>query len=64
MLSYSTCLCKFGKTFPECEKLLSKNIQLKIYRTIILSVFLYGCETRSLIVGGERRLRVFENIWT
>jgi len=39
--------------------LLSKN--LKIYRTIILPVVLYGCETWSLILRDERRLRVYEN---
>jgi hypothetical protein len=33
---------------------------MKIYRTIILLVGLYGCETRSLTLKGERRLRVFE----
>ena len=38
---------------------LSKNI--KIYRTIILPVVLYGCETWSLTMKGECRLRVFEN---
>jgi len=61
MLSYSAGQCKFGKTFPKCGKSLSKNIQLKIYRIIILSVVLYGCETWSLILREERRLRVFEN---
>ena len=40
--------------------LLPKNIKIKMYRTIILLV-LYGCETWSLILGEERRLRVFEN---
>ena len=40
-------------------RLLSKN--LKIYRTIILPVVLYGCETWSLTLREERRLRVFEN---
>ena len=34
-----------------------------MYRTIILPVVLYGCETWSLILREERRLRVFENIW-
>jgi len=34
---------------------------LKIYRTIILPVVLYGCETWSLILREEHRLRVFEN---
>jgi len=41
--------------------LLSKNLKIKIYRTIILPVVLYGCETWSLILKEERRLRVFEN---
>ena len=43
------------------SSLLSKNIKSKIYRTIILSVVLYGCETWSLTLREERRLRVFEN---
>ena len=43
------------------SRLLSKNINFKIYRTIILPVVLYGCETWSLIVREEIRLRVFEN---
>ena len=34
----------------------------KIYRTIILSVVFYGCETWSLTLREERKLRVFENI--
>jgi hypothetical protein len=34
---------------------------LKIYRIIILSVVLYGCETWSLTLREERKLRVFEN---
>ena len=41
--------------------LVSKKLKIKIYRTIILSVVLYGCETWSLILREERRLRVFEN---
>jgi len=41
--------------------LLSKNLKIKIYRTIILPVVLYGCETCSLILREECRLRVFEN---
>jgi len=39
-----------------------KNIKIKIYRTIILPVVLYGCETWSLILREERKLRVFENM--
>jgi hypothetical protein len=40
---------------------LSKNLKIKIYRTIIFPVILYGCETWSLTLREERRLRVFEN---
>ena len=43
------------------SSLLSKNLKIKIHRTIILPVVLYGCETWSLILRVERRLRVFEN---
>jgi hypothetical protein len=38
-----------------------KDLKIKIYRTIILPVVLYGCETWLLILREERRLRVFEN---
>jgi len=41
--------------------LLSKNLKIKIYRTIILPV-LYGCETWSLTLREERKLRVLENM--
>jgi len=37
------------------------NLKIKIYRNIILPVVLYGCETWSLRLREERRLRVFEN---
>jgi hypothetical protein len=40
---------------------LSKNIKIKIYKTIILPVVLYGCETWSLTPWEEHRVRVFEN---
>jgi len=43
------------------SRLLSKNLKIKIYRTIILFVVLYGCETWSLTLREERRLRVSEN---
>jgi hypothetical protein len=43
------------------SSLLSKNIKIKIYRTVILPVVLYGCETWSLILREERRPKVFEN---
>ena len=41
--------------------MLSKKLKIKIYRTIILPVVLYGCETWSLALREERKLRVFEN---
>ena len=44
-----------------CSSLLYKNINFKIYRTVTLPVVLYGCETWSLTLRDERRLRVFEN---
>ena len=43
------------------SSLLSKNLNINIYRTTILPVVLYGCETWSLRLREERRLRVFEN---
>jgi len=42
------------------SSLLSKNLKLKVYRIIILPIVLYGCETWSLTLREERRLRVFE----
>jgi hypothetical protein len=42
------------------SRLLSKELKIRKYRTIILPVVLYGCETWSLILKEERRLRVFE----
>jgi hypothetical protein len=41
--------------------LLSKNLIMRIYKTIILPVILYGCKTWSLTIREEHRLRVFEN---
>ena len=49
-------LVKFGKF--GCMWL---NLKIKIYRNIILRVVLYGCETWSLTLREERRLKVFEN---
>jgi hypothetical protein len=42
------------------SRLLSKNV-VRIYNTIILPVVLYGCETWSLTVREEHKLRVFRN---
>ena len=44
-----------------CSGLLYKNIQIKIYRTVMLCVVLYGCETWSLTLREERGFRVFDN---
>ena len=41
--------------------LLSKNLKIKIYRIIILTVVLYGCETWSLTLREESKLRMFKN---
>jgi hypothetical protein len=40
---------------------LSRNVKVKVYRTIILPVVLYGCETWSLTLREEHRLRMVEN---
>ena len=50
-------------TCPYPYILLSKNIKIKKYRTIIVPFFfLYGCETWLLTLREERRLRVLKNI--
>jgi hypothetical protein len=41
--------------------LLSRNLKVKIYKTIILPVVFYGCETWSVTLKEKHRLRVFEN---
>ena len=66
-----TTLCSIrGKVGNSCyysvqtllsSRLLSKNLKIKIYKTIILSFVLYGCETWSLILREELKQRVFEN---
>jgi hypothetical protein len=43
------------------SRLISKTLKIKIYRTVILPVVLYGCETWSLTLREEYRLRVSEN---
>jgi hypothetical protein len=40
---------------------IKKNLKIKIKETVILPVVLYGCETWSLSLREEHRLRVFEN---
>jgi hypothetical protein len=43
------------------SSLISKNLKIKIYKTVILPVVLYGCETWPFTLREEHRLRVFEN---
>jgi len=52
--------CHAGQNFL-CSSLLYRNLKIKIHRTIILSVVLYGCETWSLTLREDHRLRVLEN---
>ena len=44
------------------SRLVSRKLKIKIYRTIILPVVLYGCEARSLTLREEMKLRVYENM--
>ena len=41
--------------------MLSKDIKIEMYRTVILPAVLYGCETWSVTLREGRRLRVYEN---
>jgi hypothetical protein len=43
------------------SRLISKNLKIKIYKTVILPVVLYECETWSLTFGEDHRLTLFEN---
>jgi hypothetical protein len=43
------------------SRVLSRNIKIRIYKSIILPAVLYGCETWSLTLREIHRLRVFEN---
>jgi hypothetical protein len=51
----------WAKSKFNSERLLSKNLKIIIYKTIILPVVLYGCGTWSLTLREEHRLRVLEN---
>ena len=54
-------MCYYSVQNLLSSSLLSKKLKIKIYRTIILPVVLYGCENWSLTLREERRLWVFEN---
>jgi hypothetical protein len=43
------------------SRLISKNLKIRIHKTVISPVVLYGCETWSLTLRNEQRLTVFEN---
>jgi hypothetical protein len=43
------------------SRLRSKNTKIRVHRTVILPVVLFGCETWSVTLREEQRLRVFEN---
>jgi len=43
------------------SSLLLKNIKINIHRTVMLPCILYGCETCSLTLREERRVKMFEN---
>ena len=53
-------MLSFGAESFVFQFLISTNLKIKIYRNIISSFVLYGCETWSLTLRGERRLRVYE----
>ena len=53
---------KVGNSFYYLvQTLLSKNLEIKIYKTIILPIVLYGCETWSLTLREDCRITIFEN---
>jgi hypothetical protein len=57
--SGNTCYHSVQSLLSSCQ--LSRNIKVKIYKTIILPAVLYGCEIWSLTLMEEHRLRVFVN---
>ena len=57
--SGNSCYCSMQNLLS--SSLLPKYLKIKIYRTTILPVVLYGCETWSVMLRGVSRLRVFEN---
>jgi hypothetical protein len=55
----TTCCCSVQSILY--FRFLSKNLKVKIYQTVILTVILCGCEILSLTLREEYRLKVFEN---
>ena len=60
MIEVMECLLPLGAE-PFVFQFAIQNLKIKIYRKIILPVVLYGCETWSLTMREEHRLRVSEN---
>ena len=59
-IEFTDCLLSFGAERLS-SGLLYKNIKIKIHRTAVLPVVLYGCETWSLTLREERRFKVSED---
>jgi hypothetical protein len=53
--------CSYSVQNLLSSRLISKNLKTEIYKTVILPVVLYGCETWSVTLREEHRLRVSEN---
>jgi hypothetical protein len=56
---WNACYYSVQSILSSC--LLSRNVKVKIYKTVVLPVVLYGCETGSVTLREEFRLRVFES---
>jgi hypothetical protein len=54
-------VCYYSVQNLSSSRLISNNLKIKIYETVILPVVLYGCKTWSLTLREEHRLRVFGN---
>jgi len=54
-------VCYYSVQNPLSSSLLSKHLKIKIHRNVILPAVLYGCETWSLTLREELRLKLYEN---
>jgi hypothetical protein len=54
-------VCSYSAQYLLSSRIISKNLKIKIYKTVILPLVLYGYRTWSLTLREEHRLRVFEN---
>jgi hypothetical protein len=60
-LHFDQVICTLGERFAEFFVFQFAIKKYKIYRTMVVRIVLYGCETWSLTLRKEHRLRVFEN---